>query len=81
MADLKLKLPGRKNQDFKDYKYSHKKSKVQINGHIFYICSFILYYVDVLYFGVVRILYFGADIIISWCANLIKSCSIFEGVQ
>jgi len=81
MAGLKLSLPGYKVQDFKDYKYSHKKSKLQINGHIFYICSFILYYVDILYFSVVRILYFSADIIISCCANLIKSCSIFEGVQ
>jgi len=50
-------------------------------GHIIWICSYYFIYVDILYFGVVRILYFGADIIISWCGILIKSCSVFEGVQ
>jgi len=57
MAGLKLSAPGRETQDFKDYKYSNKKSKMQLNGHIFYMCSIILYYVDVYYILVLYVYY------------------------
>lgn len=35
-------VPENNNWDL-NYKYSNKKSKLQVNGHIFYICSFICY--------------------------------------